>query len=257
VEIKQEQNQVLLPLDGQRLVTFKDHGQPLTFFFRRITEADWKKYFNGASVETAKDGDEQVTTVEYQVARIALVEEALEKVEGYKLRGGEDLMSITNWKQRIPIGHKIQAGGILEGVSPSLVSESGFFIDPELDEVEVDASWGSVAPGSMSYYKNLKHRFTPAKPEHQKKFFRVQSESRVIVGGDRKGRTLYGKHEPALIEIYNELIADVDGYSVGGTSLSGRGGKVISAEMDSGHKVVAVRQLFAIPPVAGEGAVAA
>jgi hypothetical protein len=234
---------VLLPLDGERAVSFTDRGHALTFIFRRITQAEWLKVFAGVCVEKQKDGEGQLLTLDFDSALVSMVEANLVRVEGYKAKDGVEITAIPNWQQRIRPGHKLLAGQLLQSVGVS-DSDREYSFDSEHDEVVLDAAWGSSTPGKMTEYRGLIHRFKPATEQQYKRYYRALSESRVV-GGSRTGRTIYGNRRTILIELYDDLIAEVDGYSIGGQPLASR--EQIVQEMDGLHKVISIAELFAAP----------
>src|SRR5690348_10306703 len=56
-----DQNQsALLPLDGERAVSFRDRrfgSNPFTLFFQRITGEAWKRFFSGIVIENERIGN--------------------------------------------------------------------------------------------------------------------------------------------------------------------------------------------------------
>jgi len=238
----------LLELTGKRVVSFKDRGQAITFFFRRLTAADWQKFFAGCVFETERIGATQTRRIDHRTAGMELVESALLDAVGYKLRDGADLTALPSWQKRIPAGHKVAAAELLQKVSESQDDVERWF-DPEAQEVYLDAAWGSETPGKMMKYSGLVHRFTPPTAEHERKYNRASSEARVV-GGSRAGRTIYPGRQELLIAIYDQLIITVEGYSVNGKPLEDP--KEIRSEMDAAHKVTAVQALFAVPEVESE-----
>jgi hypothetical protein len=248
-----EGQQKNIELTGQRVVTFRERGQNFIFHLKRITQDEWRKVFLGGCMETETEGESRIVTMDFNTATISLIERNLERVEGYKLRdGGGDITQVPNWKEKIRPGHKLLAGQLLQEVSLSETPGEVYF-DSTHDEVVLDALWGTGAPGSMMKYQGLVHRFHPATPEHTKRFYRANSESR-IVGGSRTGRTIFANRRTVLLDLYDELIAEVDGYAFNGQPLVGVDS--IKREMDALHKVAAVASLFNTPEVEGAAAAA-
>lgn len=240
----------LLPLDAQRSVTFKDHGQCFTYFFRRISAQDWLDFFSGISFESERVGSERVDRFDFRTAGFELVQRTLERVEGYKLgagggttSGGGDLMELANWKARLPYGHVQLAASLLQKVTESK-EEREFVIQPDLDEVFLDAVWEAAGAGKMNEYRGLIHRFRCPSAEDRRRFNRATSEARVV-GGTRTGRTIYPGRQKLLAELYDQLVESVEGYGVAGQEL--KGAEQIRREMDAFHKVSAVQLLFVSP----------
>lgn len=238
-------NASMLELAGERIVSFKDRGQAITFTFRRLSAQDWQQFFNGVVFETERIGSTQTRRIDHRTSGIALVDATITRADGYKLREGQSFMALKNWKQRIPAGHKIAAAELLQKVGESTADRDGYF-DPEADEVYLDAAWGSSTPGKMMQFSGLVHRFTPPTAEHQRKYNRASSEARVV-GGSRAGKTIYPGRQELLIAIYDQLVLAVEGYGVNGQPLEGA--ENIRREMDAYHKVTAVQRLFAVPDV--------
>jgi hypothetical protein len=232
-----------IQLDAPRTVSFKAGKNAFTYTFRRITDADWRQYFAGISFITERAGAGRTNRLDVRSSGLDLVEHCLEKVEGYPMRDGSNIMDLADWKQRLPYGHRLKAAELLVDVSLSDVDREYFF-EPDIDEVVLDAAWNSAAPGLMTRCFGLVHRFHPATAEHQRRFNRATSESRVV-GGSRAGRTIYPGSQALLIALYDELVVSVDGYGVQGKPLTGA--DAIKHEMDTFHKVSAVQQLFATP----------
>jgi hypothetical protein len=97
---------------------------------------------------------------------------------------------------------------------------------------------------SMMQFKGLVHRLKHPTAEHQRRFMRASTESRVV-GAGRTGKTVYPGQQGLLAAIYDELISSVDGYCFDGKPLDGV--DQIRREMDMYHKVAAAQQLFAGP----------
>ncbi len=227
--------EVLLPLDVERCVTFKDRNIPYIFYFSRITEADWENCFNGQYLSSHNEGRQQVTVMDSTTPGIDLVENKLTRVEGYI----GDFQSKPGWQHNIPPCHSLPAWRLLTAVGPSAVREERF--NPEAFEAVLDAGWGMETPGAMTVYAGLVHVFKPLTAEQKRRFGRGTSEVRVV--GDRKhGRTIFIPKQPLLLKLYNEMILEVRGYSVNGEKLVGR--DAIVAHMDAYHKVMAAEQMF-------------
>jgi hypothetical protein len=226
----------LLPLDAERAVTFIDKGFPYTFYFARLTQDDWLKYFNGIVCTSHNEKSQEVTIIDVTTAGVAMVEEKLVRVDGY--RG--DFSKREGWKSKIPPKHLNAAAIWLRNVTLSKADDEGP-IDPELIEVRLDAAWGIEKPGKMEGYIGLAHRFKPVSAEQKRRYYRASSESRVV-GGTRDGRTIFASKHSLLLNLYDELITETGGYSFGGRPLEGQAEAI--SHVDAYHKVTAVSQLF-------------
>jgi hypothetical protein len=111
-------------------------------------------------------------------------------------------------------------------------------VDPMHIEVSIDATWGTTL------FRGLVHKFLPPSLDHERRFNRAASEI-IIVGGTKKPKNLLPARHPMLVELYDELIVGVDGYSLKGAAITEK--KDVVEAMDGYHKYVAARELFASP----------
>jgi hypothetical protein len=226
----------LLPLDQPRVISIRDGKFTYTFHFARITQADWELYFNSIYWTSKNDGASQVQTFDIDTPGIELFERKLIKVEGY---AGAELKKDDFWK--IPPRHSSPVAWLLRTCAVADDGEDQPF-NPELVEVRLNAIW-SVLPGQTeaTMFKGLVHRFAPPSPEQKKRVYRAGAMSK-IVGGSRSGTTVHGSRHKILLELYDQLIQSVDGYSVAGRALNSP--DEIKREMDALHKFTAAQQLF-------------
>jgi hypothetical protein len=96
----------------------------------------------------------------------------------------------------------------------------------------------------MPVCRPLVHRFSTPQFKHEQRYMREQSRSKVV-GGSRTGKTIWTGVQRVLVEIYDELVLSVSGYTLNGDPL---GPAQITQHMDAYHKVVAAQQLFRMPP---------
>jgi len=234
-----------IELAGERIVSFTDRGQPVAFIFRKITLEDWKAFFAALIFESESSAEGRVTRADTKTAGLALVDSCLEHVRGYKNSDGADVEQLTNWKQRLPYGHRVKAAELLQdaGVSPVLSEDSAFVIAVGEDRVVLRAKWGCEAPGTMTEFQGLSHSFAQPSAEHQRRYNRAMSETRIVASANGS-RTIHPSRHPLMMELYDELVRSVDGYQVSGIAL-GENLPLIRSMMDGMHKVMAVQQLFA------------
>jgi hypothetical protein len=238
----------LLMLDEPRVIAMRDGKHTYTFNFRRITQKDWEQYFSGLYVASRSEGTSQMNTTDLQTAGIELFESTLTKVQGYS----RELTSKEDFKKVLP-RHSISVSWILRSVFTSTV-EDDKPLDCDSVEARIDALWSQTSPGDeTTMYKGLIHRLSPPTIEQKKQFLRSGSISRVV-GGSRKGTTIYSLRNKIMMELYDKLIQSVDGYGVGGKPLQSV--EDICREMDGYHKVEAVGQLFNMQPEAAAEAAA-
>jgi hypothetical protein len=78
----------MLPLDGERAVTFRDKGQQFTYYFNRIGDADYRnRYFPGLSVSSENAGGTMLNRVDVWTPAEDLFAAAIARVEGYQACG--------------------------------------------------------------------------------------------------------------------------------------------------------------------------
>jgi len=119
--------------------------------------------------------------------------------------------------------------------------------------IRLDALW-SNSEGGTDKVVGLKHAFGTPTVEQQRRYNRDMSRSQVV-GGSRTGKTRWLGAQPTLVELYDELITAVDGYSVNGQVLDfdNPDREAIIRNMDTFHKVVAAEALFTpVQPVFDE-----
>lgn len=212
----------LLPLDGERVVSFWDGAHAFTLVFRRIESADWKRVFATLRVK------DQVWSVDHVAATLELLQSNLLRAQGYRMKDGSDFMARPDWKMLIPSGHKQKAAALLLDAPAEYEDKAGHFDPVGLAAVvKLDAAWGASEPGKMARYKGLTHILKPPASEHSRRFYSKES---------------------ALADLYDELVVSVSGYGVAGRPLEGA--EQIRREMDDWHKTVVMAKLFFVP---GEG----
>jgi hypothetical protein len=224
----------MLPLDGERAVTFRDKGQQFTYYFNRINAADYRnRLFDGMSVSSENAGGALLNKIDIWTPRLQLLDATIARVEGYRMREGE-LMDLPNWKAKLPHGHREKAMDLLLDVTSSDTAPASEYFDPDCQEVRVDAFWGididAKGVRTNRRYLGLVHRFTPPSAEHSRKWNRAAGESRVV-GGSRRSKTVRAGNHGMMIDLYDELVISVEGYSVGGTALADR--DQVKREMDA------------------------
>jgi hypothetical protein len=232
---EQNDDRKLLPLDAERIVSFRDKGHRYTFYFSRLTQQDWENYFQGIVSSSHYENRQQVNLTDTTSAGIDLVHRRVINATGY----ANDFTARDGWQTKIPPKHANAASVLLRlvGLSNSNHEDA---IDPERIEVRLDAAWGIKAEGEMESFEGLSHFFRPVSAEQQKRYYRATSESR-LVGGSRNGKTIYAAKSPLLLKLYDELIVETAGYSFAGSRLTT--GDAIQ-QMDGLHKVIAVSALF-------------
>ena len=221
----------LLALDEPRVIAIRDGKFTYAFTLARITQEDWIRHFEGYWLTTREVKGARDRTADIQTACVQLVTGKLQHIEGY-----------ANDSQKAIPRHALEIANILLWVGKS-AEENDSPIDPERVEVRLDAVWSRTKPGAeVTAYRGLKHWFQLPTAEQQKRLFRATSTSKVV-GGSRNPTTIYGGKHRVLLELYDQLILAVDGYTVGGKPLTEDRAAIIR-EMDALHKIQAVQQVF-------------
>lgn len=231
----------LLHLDQPRTVVIKNNHKAFTYRFRRLTAADWKKYYNGITSTTEIVNGEMRRVFDPNTALQELCEETLEHVDGYTAPGGASVETLDKWKMKLPIAHKIRAATVLTDVASDQPGDLSVITD--LNEVQLAATWSADESGNMIRFLGLIHRFRHPSIDQLRRFNRESSRT-LVVGGSRSGKTIWPGHQEVLAAFYDELIVSVDGYSLGISALTDQV-DLIKREMDTHHKVAAARALFA------------
>lgn len=238
-QVPRDDSARLLALDAaERVVVWKNEaGAIRKHTFRRISADDWAGYFSRIHIET----DDKSRLIDVNSAAVWLYSQAAVRAEGYQVRGGAKVEELPNWRDRLPLGHRLQAVRLLTSTKPHQGAAPAI-IEPEMEIVFIDAKWGEAAEaGKMLEYKALEHRFRIPSAEDSQ-FYSRETSRTMVVRGSVSGRTIYPVREKVLVKLYDRLIESVDGYSVGGEALAGR--EEIVRNMDVLHKVAAVGQLF-------------
>lgn len=238
-----------IDLAAPRVISIEDRGRQYSLTLRPIPARDWLAYFEGVvSMSETVDG-KRVDSSDSSAARLELVEKNLIDLKGYaplpQLDGHAP--TLKDWQKQLPLSHRLAVANQLIAVEPAARAwEDSEPIALGAETVYLDAVWGADDSGTMRKFSNLRHDFKTLSSEHQRRYSRDASRSR-IVGGSRSGKTQWLGAQATLAALYDELIAAVDGYSVDGQPLSDV--EQIRSRMDTYHKVAAADQLFspAIP----------
>lgn len=159
------------------------------------------------------------------------------EVKGYTLTGN---LGNASWKEKIPLAHKEAAIGRLAQVSLASEEEAqdtkDLFPEPGEELVLLEAEREATFP-------RLLHRFTTPTLAQEKVWKRLIGDNLFIRG--RKGgntRTLLAPKLRRQIELYDLLIASVEGYSYENQHLASK--EQVVKEMDAWHKRMALLVLF-------------
>lgn len=237
-------------------IRFREAGRAVAVkhVFRPPSALEWIEFDKTlhARVEEEKD----VTRLDDHVeeAAEALWEKCIARVDGYA-RGGRSISDEfpetacpatlkpegkevvhTCWRAKIPLQHKL--GGVRG------LSQVGIHEPEEEQAYEFNAESVLVileAARNGEIFADLTHRLRRPTPEEAKAFSRLQ-RSTVFVRGSRTPTALLPSKLKEMVELYDKLVLEVGGYSVGGETITSR---VLAIEaMDALHKRAAVEALF-------------
>jgi hypothetical protein len=244
----------LLPLDIERVVAFRAGDKIYRHIFRRITAKDWDGFFAKIEAEIEQSDGKTTRTVCTESASLWLYSQCVVRAEGYRVSDGRKLEELLEWRERVPVKHRMKAAEVL--VQVLVAKGDDDLIEAEGERVTLDAVWTEAPPvpplsdrksgciypdAGMAKFTALGHRFATPTADQRRRFLRARSRTTVI-GGSRTGRTLMASTQTLLAKLYDELIVSVEGYSVSGRALGGR--EEIAHEMDAFHKVIAAREIF-------------
>jgi hypothetical protein len=230
-----------IELKAPRIITIEDRGKQYAFTLARITKKLWLRYFEGILSTSENQAGKRIDSFDSSAARLDLVESSLVTASGYALPEGKtSIDQVEGWKAQLPIAHRL---GVANAIISVVASEQSGDepIALGLEPVFLDAIWSADDKGVMRKFKGLRHNFKSPTADQQRRLSRDSSRSRVV-GGSRKGITVWLGAQATLAELYDELIVSVDGYTVDGVEPDRES---VIEFMDTYHKVAAVDVLFA------------
>lgn len=228
----------MIELTQPRTIVIEDRGKQYQLTVARISEKQWKKYFDGIVSTSENQAGKRTDSFDSSAARLALVDSVLTNAVGYMT--DQPLTSITDWQQKLPLSHRQGVGAALTNVSRSeRDDEQGIALGSE--SVFLDAVWGADEKLVMRKYRGLRHTFSTPSAEQQHRYSRDASRS-VLVGGTRNAKTRWLGPQSTLITLYDELVREVEGYTVRGETPDR---EAVIEHMDAYHKVAAASELFA------------
>jgi hypothetical protein len=216
----------------------------LKHFFRLPSFTDWYDYLKQRKFMGLSKGKDT-----YEFSNV-MQEQDLEfwgslivRVEGY-VTGKKDIMDSDNWKEKIPVDHKLEAmsGFVMfnrhEEVSASeAVATDGFDVD---DEIGRELEFSTVQNGKEIFIK-----FFFGKPETTDyvKFNRLISKMQLV---RTKQRNVQEMRVPAdirpFVEMFDKLILKVEGYVSGSKDLMEI--EDWKSKIDAYHKKESIREMF-------------
>jgi hypothetical protein len=207
-----------------RKIVVRQGMSSVAYLFKPIPESLWLKYFDGITSTAEREGNQVVQRTDASSAGVALVDELLARDGG---------------SAAIPLAHKLALSNMLTNAYAPARQEAD---DLSPEAIRLHCIWSTGDGDAMRRYKNLVHWFETPTAEQNRRYRRDDSRAQ-IVGGSRKGTTVFHGAQRTLAALYDELIVSVAGYAVKGVALEGR--EEIARHMDTYHKVAAAAQLFA------------
>lgn len=240
-----------IELAAPRQIAIEDRGKTFILTIGRIPQKAWLKYFEGIISTSENQGGKRVDRFDASSARLDLVEQYLTYAKPYAVPGGAEITSVDGWQKMLPLAHRLAAADALVSVERGTIPDDVPLM-LGVETVYLNAIWSAGDGGSMQKFSGLVHRFKTPTAEQHHRFSRESSRS-IVVGGTRRGVTRWLGAQAALIDLYDDLIQSVDGYTVSGRDL-GEDRDAIVREMDAFHKVAAADVLFspAAPAISEE-----
>ena len=205
-----------IDLAQPRVIVIRQGAQTFKYTVPRISQQEWFEYFGGIVSTAERKGKQIVQHLDASSAGLELVEKCISDA-------------------KVPLSHRLAVANVLTSPYVPEQDMEGF------GQVPLIAIWSADEDGMMRRHKNLVHIFEEPTAEQNRRYRRDDSRAQVI-GGSRKGETIYHGAQRTLAALYDELIVEVKGYTVSGEQLAGR--DAIARFMDTYHKVAAVAQLF-------------
>jgi len=242
LSLKEVFHQVIEERGGKRIT--------LTHFFRPPTEEVWVDYHKGVSqlgLSKGKDIFEVSSTMQEKDEE--LWEELILRVEGYSFKG-KPLMEKENWKDLIPIQHKLAAIGGFMWVS--LKSEP----ETSMEEVSVlDLAEDSLEMSLEVLQNNKVHEivFNFKNPESKDyiKFNRISSKMQLVRTKQRKVSEVRVPTDiKPFIDLFDRLVESAKGYRYNNKDLMED--PKWRSKVDAYHKREAIKNLFTVSLAEGK-----
>jgi hypothetical protein len=216
----------LFPLDGpEPVVCFHRNGRVFRHVFCRLTAADHRAHYDDLSAAPTGDDHEFSKAVHSDTADLGLYRRAIQRVEGYRTRDGRRPEELPNWTDRIPLGHRLTAVGLMMKKRGSAVMDSArLAADTKSVSFVVIRDEGELETNQQLY--GVAHHFGAPRADHERRFFRA------LEGGP-------GAHA-VLVRLYDELLdvqRGAEGYSIADRPIAP---DQVRSGMDSFHKIFAV-----------------
>ena len=224
-----------IELSEGRTLALRQGGHVFAVELRRAEETEWLEYFDGIVISAEQKGREVTRETDSTAPALALLEKLMMKPVGY----GDEAAGTPDWQSKLPLAHRLAYVNLLLNVEAVDEPDEAPFVFGS-ESVYLRCLWTADAAGRMGEC-TTRHIFATPTAEHVHRYMRQISRSKVV-GGSRGGKTFYSGAQRVLVEIYDELICSVEGYSLHGAKLEG---SPIDLRMDARHKVAAAARLFA------------
>ena len=225
-----------LELATPRTLTFTDRGRLFSYTIKPVTKQQWLLYFRGIVSTQELDGDgNQTSTYDSSAPRMELLQAVLTGGSGFSF----DLSTVDGWQSKLPLSHRRALADMLVATDIDTTA-SADELNLGYETVRLRSTWTAGDDNTMVESTGLIHVFYSPTADHQRRYSRAYNTS-VVEGGNRNGRTRFLGAQAVLIEIYDELIDSVSGYTLNGDAL--KAGDIAGA-MDAYHKVAACTALF-------------
>ena len=222
----------LIDLGAPRTIVVRQGSKPESFTVEPIPEAAWFKYFDGIVSTAQRDGQNVVQHIDAASAGVELV-------NGSLAAQGID-------PNATPIGLRLGVANVLTSAYAPEEAQKEALDFCGGDGVVLHAIWSAGENGAMRRHKSLLHVFKTPSAEQFRRYRRDDTRSHVV-GGARKGTTVYHGAQRTLAALYDELILSVAGYEANADPLTDPA--QIVRWMDTFHKVAAAAQLLTPAPV--------
>ena len=228
-----------LELKQQRILVATIGRTVYRYTVRPIAKEEWLQYFDSVSYEQELVDKVLVNSNESTGARLELLGKVLLNVEGYETEH-KPITEIDGWYHLLPISHRSSFADLLFecGLDPDAAAPAML----GAEKVTLRARWSADPQGKgIVEYRGLEHVFRVPSIEQSRRYSRDSSRSEI--SGGRKGKTRFLGAQRTLVDLYDELIVRVAGYTVDGRAPEDL--DTVIRNMDTFHKAQAMGSVFA------------
>jgi len=218
----------------------------LKHIFRLPSLKDWIEFHKGTTQLGLSKGKDtvEVSAMVRQERDTWLWDALILRVEGYKY-SGQELMEKKNWKEIIPLPHKLESiSGFLLGYREDVPTDEELIVEESLDLAE-GAIEMQFAFLQNSEVHRMKFMFKAPDSSDYLRFSRLTSKMQLQ---RTKQRNVSAIRVPTdvqpFIELFDKLINKVEGYQFDGKDLMKA--EDWKAKVDAYHKQLVVREIFTV-----------